>query len=426
MVKIAEKNQNGFFAQMKENLWRVPLEVISEATQQIAYGFLMLMGQIIDLQDELAEVALIITNIGDTTEDVARNTANFLYASIEAAVTTGQQFQEGIQSNIQNLKQLAFVRDDQERQRIAGELSVIQLGAQTAFGLTLEQSLSSIPSIYAQQQSAVDMSSPEVQAMSETDQSVYRAETALTGLQGIMNGLVVAQRESGAAGADLLQVFASMGTSAADAGMSENELMSLAAVASVKIAGGSEQVANAVKMLMERTYGEGADDLKRLGIETQELTTDEFGNTKLRSRNFLDILEEAYELKKAKPELSGQINQAMGSQRNAASAALLIGGVPEQQRVLGEMDQVTEHSNQFMEVVLRKSEQFGGQLNKVQSSFALLLNEILFGSGVMDDLGEVIGNVADMFLRLATLMKDNPAEVEWIKEAGKVLLTVFV
>jgi hypothetical protein len=426
LVEDVEKKQDGFFENIKRNLWQLPMEVMQESVEELAFGFMALVGQIINVQDELAEVSLLLTSATASPEEMSAAGTDFLYSSISAASATGQQFDEGIQTNIRNLKQLAFVPDQEARQRIAEELSTIQLGAQTAFGLTLEESLETLPAIFSQLQSSVEIPEEIAAGMTSSEQATYRAEEALKRLKEVMNGLVIAQRESGANGEDLAQVYASLAGSAKDAALSQEELFALASVASVKLTGGSDEIANSLKFIMERTYGSGADELRSLGIETTELKTDESGRTVVAPRNFMDILAEAQVMRKAEPEKSKAITGALGSQRRANEALLLLEGVPEQQRITSAAEELGTGGNEFMDLVTRKSEQFGGQLNKAQASLALFLNEVLFGTGIMDDLGGVLGNVAGLMEAMATAMSDHPEAVEAIKNIGKAILTGVV
>jgi hypothetical protein len=422
VVADANKTKDGFFSEIKSNLWRLPMEVMQESVEEIAFGFMALVGQIVNVQDELIEVSTLLGGVNATPEEMSKTRADFMFDSVQASIDTGQQFEEGIQTNLQNVKQLGFVSNTEDRSRLAADLSRVQLGAQTAFDLNLDESLATIPAIFSQLQSSVTIPEQIAKGMSESEQATYRAEEALKGLNGVMNGLVVAQRESGASGKDLIQVYANLAASAADAGLEQEDLLSLAAVASVKLTGGPSEISNAIKSIIERTYGSGADELSGLGIETKQLKTDEFGNQTVVPRSFTDILGDAAALREQSPELSKQIAQAMGAQMRAPQAIALLDGVSEQQRIGEGVAGVGPETSQFMDLVTRKAEAFGGQLNKVQSSFALFLNQILFGSGAMDDLGNVIERASELLDGMAMAMKDNPEVLEAIKEIGKGIL----
>lgn len=430
VVANAKERSDGFFDVFKENLWRVPMELLEESVQNIVFAFMDLVGQIINVQDELAEVSTLLESAGGGRTldpvDAAKQRANFLSDSIKAANDTGQQFQEGIQTNIQNFKQLAFVQDPEARTRIAADLSRLQLGTQTAFGLSLDESLNTIPAIYSQMQGQVQVPDDLAATMSDSEIQTWKAEKALTAMTEALNGLVVAQRESGASGKDLAQVYASLSASAKDAALDQSDLLSIAAVASVKLTGGADEITNAVKSIMERTYGEGANDLEKLGIQVRELKTDENGQQVLAPRAFTDILADAANLREQSPNLSKQITLAMGAQMRGPQALALIEGVGEQQRIAAATEAQDTGGTQFMDLVERKSQTFGGSLNKLQSSFALFLNQVMFGTSMMDDLGNIMERVADTFTMMANAITEHPEMVATIEAVAKSLLTGVV
>lgn len=411
--------------QIKENLWRIPMELLEESIEEIAFGLMQMIGQVVNLQDELKEIDYLLTSASPENTGSGEASSDFLFAAISAAGKTGNQFEEGVQTNIQNFKQLAGVQPVEDRAELSTKLSEIQLGAQTVFGITLDESLSALPSIFAQLKSGIDIPKDIATSLSDAEIEGYKAKQAIEELEGSMDMLVVAQRESGATGSDLIQVFAGLSSTAKDASLSQAELISLSAAAAVKLNAGPDETRTAIQNIMERTYGEGADDLADLGIAVKETKTDESGRTVIQNRNFLDILRDVDEARRLNPNLSKQYTQALGGQRRSGQALSLLQSVSDADRMV---DTVAESKGQgsFWEVLTRKSEAFNAQLNTIQAEFALFLNQILFGSGAMDDLGKVLDRVSDGFRVISTVIKEQPDLIKQIKDTLKTVITMVI
>jgi len=397
----------------------IPRQITDEFVENLIFKLQELVGQIVDMQDELAEIGTLLESSSGTIDisTTKRAGSDFLYNSIDTAVETGQGFTEGVQTNIQNFKVLAPIQDMRERQEISNALSRTQLGSQTVFGISLEESLESIPAIFAQLRDSIDESI--------TDPSA-RAAAAVSELNNLMSKLVVAQRESGAAGSDLIQVYAQLAASAGDAGLSQDRLLAITAASAVKLNKSPVETSNSIKALMERTYGEGRDDLEKLGIAVRQVNED--GTIGFRS--WYDILKDSYTLMNDMPYKSKEITQAFGGRARANEAKKLIESIPEVDRIQQTLQPTSEGGKmtgeEFDVVLKRKSEVFAGALNKLQGSFALFLQEILFGSGLMDDIGNALTRVADSMREIADAAKGNPQVIQTIKQALQAVIIGFL
>lgn len=288
-------------------------------------------------------------------------------------------------------------------------MSKTQLGAQTVFGISLEQSLEAIPAIFAQIREGV----PE----SITDPA-KRAQVAIDDLTTTMNKIVVAQRESGASGSDLIQVYAKLASTAKDAGLSQNQLISLSAASAVKLNKSPEETATSISTVIERAYGEGRAPLEKLGIATRQVGED----GTIQFRGFYDILKDVVALIDRVPSKAQEINQALGGQKRIAEAKAIVQSYQEANRIGGALQptgtgtgQLT--GNEYNTLLEKRRQAFQSSLNEIQSSLGLFFEQVLVGNGVLDDLGKTLGNVSNALHSVAEAAKNNPELFNKIKNA---------
>src|SRR6185369_1126489 len=191
-------------------------------TYRIVDSLQSMLRQLVSVQDELAEVANLFNVVGDRATKVK---SDFLFQSVGTAVKTGQGFDEAIQTNLKNFKILGSVKDTGKREDLANQLSEVQLGAQTAFGISLEQSLESIPAILATIKNG----------MGDIEDPTEKVTLSVKELNKVMDQVVIAQRATGAQGDELLTVYSRLSESAKEYGLNSQQLLGITATSSVAI-----------------------------------------------------------------------------------------------------------------------------------------------------------------------------------------------
>lgn len=374
-------------------------------TDEITYGTINqvqeVVRQLVDIQDELGEVANIF-NATPANADYVKD--RFLSRSIDTSVATGQNFQAGIETNIRNLKILGAVSDTTERENLANQLSKIQLGAQTVFGVTLEQSLENVPAIlYSLEDSLASIEDPAERARQATGQ-----------LASIFDDMVAAQRKTGVEGEDLLTVYARLSASSRDYGLSSKELVSLSSNAAVALGRGAEETSNILRSLFEGIYSEAnQSSFQRSGISTTVLREDgTIGN-----RDINDILAEIIALGNdqsksveynnlvqsiAGPRLAPQLQQVLSSyERNNEGTLQAING---------------DTAGMFDQALSSRIENITSALNKLNSSGVRLFSTFVTGTGLLDSATSTLNNISESANFLSEAMQGSPDTVKNIAD----------
>jgi len=415
-IKIAAETLNGVMVDLnghmdafgrirldedgKENvLTRFKDEVMTQfprtITDNFVYGAMdslqQMFNQVIAIQDELGEVANMFGKVGGAATDAK---AKFLSDSISTATQTGQGFEEGIQTNLRNLKVLGAIQNTDERSSLANQLSKTQLGAQTVFGISLDQSLESIPSILSSIQDG----------MIGVEDPTKKTTMALAELQDVLDKMVAAQRASGAQGDELITVYSRLASSAKEYGLSSEKLLALTSSASVSLAKGSDETSNIMKMFLEGTYSTANEAVfQKAGISTKVLR-----NGQLENRNFDDILQELYGMSKDSSR-SVQYGQLMGSISGPSRAndfrKIVQGYGSNYERILEAENKAP--SNLFDSVLTSKVENFGADVNKLNAAGTRLFGSFLVGTGILDSFGNTLSGISDTASQVSDFFDNN-------------------
>lgn len=373
----------------------VPNQLIQQVTYSIVNGVQQMISNLVSVQDELAEVANLYQVVGDKAATVKES---FLAGSVDTAVATGQGFQEAVTTNLKNFKLLGAVRDPNQREDLSNQLSTIQLGAQTAFGVSLEQSLESIPAI---------LSDITAKLEGVTD-PVQRTTQAIAELQDVMDQIIVAQRATGASGDELLTVYSRLAASAREYGLESKDLIALTATGSVSIGKGEAETSNILRSFLEGTYSQANESqlLKDFGIATR-VTDRKTGQIK--NRDFTDVLDDIVKFTQ-NPETEGrtaQLLQVFAGPKPAGDIGKFVRGyATDYQRTRQGLDDPGAQGA-FGELVGQKIQNYQGGINKLNAAGTELFSSFIVGAGVIDKLTNFLNKMADAASKLSGFIKDN-------------------
>ncbi len=371
----------------------VPNQLIQQVTYSIVNGIQQMASSLISVQDELAEVANLYGAVGEKAATVKES---FLAGSVDTAISTGQGFQEAITTNLKNFKLLGGVKDPTQREALSNQLSTVQLGAQTAFGISLEQSLESIPAILS------DITAQ----MGDVTDPVERTTRAIAELQDIMDQIIVAQRATGASGDELLTVYSRLAASAKQYGLTSKDLIALTSVGAVSIGKGESETSNILRSFLEGTYSSANESqlLKEFGIATR-VTNTETG--KITNRDFKDVLKDIYSFTQ-NPETEGrtaQLLQVFAGPKPAADIGKFVRGYgADFERSRGELDSPTAQGS-FGELVSSKLDNYQGSINKLNAAGTELFSTFLVGTGVLAKLTNFLEKLSDAASKLSDFIK---------------------
>lgn len=400
-----ETPKSGFGEAMNRIRSEIVQEIPEEIIEEFIYGIISsaqeLFSAIIDLQDEIAEIEILMEDSvgGDLSIDIGKMSSAFTIAAIEMAAATGQGFEEALKTNIQNFKVLANVDPITDQTRIAQQLSQTQLGSQTVFGLTLDQSLESLPAIYAQMRDMIK----------DTDLSAAeRAQQAADGLDSLMDKFVVARRETGAAGDELVQIYARLASSASDIGLDPDKLIALSASASVALGKSADETASSLKFFIERTYSqEGIKALNDYGIAVQKIGED--GIPTMRSLD--DIIDDINTKLSESPSLAKGLAQELGGRARAGEVSAILGSRSVAERT--ETALTTDvQGDEFEKDIERKAARFVGSMNTLKANLGLFIQGTLFQSGILDEFGAALVKISEKFKAVAEVFINNQDTVE--------------
>lgn len=387
----------------------VPDELVEEFLFSIIAGVQNLFQSIMDIQDEIAEVGILMEDSLDMEGSVAeleeaadKMSMAFVAAAIDAAARTGQGFEEAVATSIQNFKVLGSVRDIDERTQLAQNLTDVQLGAQTVFGISLDQSLEALPAIYAQLRDT----------MTDADETAgERARQATEALEGLMDKFVVARRESGAAGEDLITVYSRLASSAADIGLNPDDLLSLTAAASVSLGKTADETANSLKFFIERVYSQqGAAALKDYGVAIREVGED--GIPVFKDLN--EIIDDINASIAVNPGSSKGISQALGGRARAGEVSAILRSRPEATRI-GDVLENGVEGFEFEEDIEAKRSKFTGSINTLKANLGQFIELTLFSSGALVELGNSLVALSNHLKGVANAISENEGGLEFIK-----------
>lgn len=397
LVADLSSRYGGLFDVLGKNITKVAEFAFATAA---VYGAVRKLGDafktVVDTQDELTQISLAIKDLGENAE---RFQTSFLNQSVQAGIRTGQGFEESLQTGLSAFRLTANVQNLPERQQVASRLTETELGTQSVFGLTKEQSIDSIGAIYRQ---IVDSGRPAAEAVSDVNT--------------LLDKFVVASRNSGVVGKELVQTFAQLYGSAKELGATDNQLVGITAAFSQVSNKSPAETATALKTLTERIYGAGAQDLADLGIAVKEI--DQATGT-ARFRPIIDILKDAYQRSKESEAVSLQISQAIGSQRRAPEAKLLVQSVPEIERLTTAAGTVDKGGGQFKSTLQELQQNYTQTINRLSLVFDRFVQRILLDGGLLKDVTNFVKGLADVLERLSDI-KD-PQVFRNIKEGLAVL-----
>ncbi len=392
---------NGLFQTLGKNV--VKVAEFAFATE-LVYGSIRKVGEafhtVISVQDELTQISFTIKEMGANADQF---TQSFLKSGIQAGITTGQGFEESIQTQLAAFRLTAGEDNLPERQRITKQLTELQLGTQTAFGLSKEQSIDSVGVIFRQ--------------IVDGGESAGQAVGTLTTL---LDKFTVAAQNSGVKGSELVQTFAGLVGASKELNISQNDLVALTAAFAQTTNKSPKETETAIKTLAERIYGEGAQDLNDIGIATQEIDPE---TKRIRNRQLVDILQDAYVKSLESETASLQISQAIGAQRRAPEAAALVRTVPvfqELQKVIEPVGTQDGATGQFQGLVVELNKNLIPTLNRLSLTFDEVIAKILIDGGALDDIIALVKLLTSALRGLSDI--ENPGVFEAINTSIKALL----
>lgn len=388
---------------LKEFFTAIPRQLGYQLTYQMTDSVQRALSQILSIQDELAEISN-MAGAGPTGPVASQLKYDFLHRSVATAQFTGQGFDEAVQTNLKNYKILGGIQNQDQRADLANQLSKVQLGAQTAFGISLEQSLEAIPAILT---SIGD-------SMEGIDDPAKRTALSIKELQEVMDRMVVAQRESGASGEDMIEVFSRLSASAKEYGLTNKELINLVASSSVAIGKGPEENANALRTLLEGTYSqENQGALRQFGITTKSFNTK---TNQIENRDFNDVMKDLVAFI-TNPETKGQapqLFQVFGGPKLAPDIGKAIRGYAANEQRLDTVQQQKYTGDNFDQLVEQKSQNLQGSLKKLGAAGTELFNTFLVGTGAMDSATTFFDKLADSAGRLTEFFSQHGKEIKQV------------
>jgi hypothetical protein len=392
---------NGVFDTIGKNIAKVAEFAIATT---VVYGAIQRLGEafrnVVSVQDELTQISFTIKEMGANADEFSKR---FLTTSIQAGIETGQGFEESIQTQLSAFRLTAGSGDLKERERITNELTKLQLGSQTGFGLTQDQSIDSVGTIYRQ---IVDQGATAGQAVSN--------------LTTLFDKFTVAMQNSGVKGNELVQTFAQLVGVSKDLNISQNDLVALTAAFSQSTNKSPQETANALKILGERVYGEGANNLNDIGIATREIDPT---TGRQRNRELIKVLQDAYVKSLESETASLQVAQAIGGQRRAPEAAALVRTFPIYQDLAQNLEPVGSAggpSGQFKDLVEELNKNLIPTLNRLSNVFSSTVAKILLDGGLLEDITRIINILAKTLGSLNDI--DDPRIFKVIKEGITALV----
>jgi hypothetical protein len=386
---------------IKEFFTAIPRQLGYQLTYSMTDAVQRSFQQILSIQDELSEIST-IGGAGARGPKASALKYDFLHRSVQTAQFTGQGFDEAVQTNLKNYKILGAIPNQNQRADLSNQLSKVQLGAQTAFGISLEQSLESIPAILTSISDGLD----------GVDDPVKRTTISIQQLQEVMDKMVLAQRATGASGDELITVYSRLAAGAKEYGLSSQDLLALTATSSVSIGKGADETSNVLRALLEGTYSdENQGALRKFGITTKQFNSDT-GN--IQNRNFTDVMGDLVKFIQS-PETkdqSAQLYQVFGGPRNAQDIGKIIRGYAAgNQRVNESINQGYTGEN-FDQLVQTKSQNLEGSLKKLGAAGTELFNTFLVGTGAMDGASKFFDRLADSAGRLTDFFSQHGKEIK--------------
>jgi len=380
-------------------------------TYGIVNSFQEMFRQLVGVQDELGEVANLLGVVGDKATQAK---SKFLFQSVGVAVKTGQGFDEAIQTNLKNFKILGSVKDPTQRAELANQVSEVQLGAQTAFGISLEQSLESIPAILATIKDG----------MEGIDDPAQKVTRSIEDLRDVMDQVVIAQRTTGAQGDELLTVYSRLSASAKEYGLNSKQLLGITATSSVAIGKGSDETSNILRSFLEGTYSSAnQSSFAKNGIATQQFNQN---TNQLENRSFEDILKDLYKLSqdKSKSIDYNQLIQSIAGPKLSPDISKVIQGFGNNYaNVESSLDQTPKGVAQ--QLVAQKSQTFAGSLNKLQATGTQFLGSFLVGTGGFDSAAKLFDTLSASAVKLTGFLNDNEGSIKKVVAALAPFIKFF-
>jgi hypothetical protein len=406
-----EKQLNKFSSAIKEISTGAFRQIGDSFTYGLVNSFQEMFRQLVSIQDELGEVANLLGVVGDKATQAK---SKFLFQSVGVAVKTGQGFDEAIQTNLKNFKILGSVKDPNKREDLANQVSEVQLGAQTAFGISLEQSLESIPAILATIKDG----------MEGIDDPAQKVTASIGELRDVMDQVVVAQRTTGAQGDELLTVYSRLAASAKDYGLNSKQLLGITATSSVAIGKGSDETSNILRSFLEGTYSSANQGgFAKNGIATQQFNTK---TNQLENRSFENVLKDLYSLSqdKSKSIDYNQLLQSIAGPKLAPDISKVIQGFGSNYTdVYGAIDKTPKGAAQTL--VAQKSQNFAGSLNKLEATGTQFLGSLLVGTGGFDSAAKLFDKLSESAVKLTSFLNSNEGSIKKVVSALAPLIEFF-
>ena len=406
-----QKQLNRFSSAIKEIGTGAFRQIGDSFTYGLVNSFQEMFRQLVGIQDELGEVANLLGVVGDKAT-VAKS--KFLFQSVNVAVKTGQGFDEAIQTNLKNFKILGSVKDPNKREELANQVSEVQLGAQTAFGISLEQSLESIPAILATIRDGMD----------SINDPAEKVTASISELRDIMDQVVVAQRTTGAQGDELLTVYSRLAASAKDYGLNSKQLLGITATSSVAIGKGEDETSNILRSFLEGTYSSAnQSSFAKNGIATQQFNT---GTNQLENRSFEDVLKDLNKLSQDKSKAIdyNQLLQSIAGPKLAPDISKVVQGFGSNYAdVEAQINNTPKGTAETL--VAQKSQNFAGSLNKLEATGTQFLGSLLVGTGGFDSAAKLFDRLSESAIKLTSLLNDNEGSIKKIVSALAPLVQFF-
>lgn len=393
-------------------------EVFEELSEEIIYGVIYtiqeVFSQVAAIQDEVRKLTSIISQTGLSWADAKAKTSELVTTMIDIAAQTGQGFEESIRTFIQNYASLAGIESSNMREQLATSMAELQLGAQSVFGLTLEQSLEFIPAIYTQIRDELTRNG------SSLEDAAVKAQEQINGLFDLF---VRAGQYTGASYRDIVQVYSELLPISRNLGMSREDLIAFSATASVRLGMSPEETVNSIKYFFERLYDpERVEELARLGIATRSINQE---TGIIQNRPVLDVLADLYTVASQSPEMERRLSNIIGRFARASEVSRLINMFQEMENT--RLDMYSRLSgDEYEREIEMKAMAFEGLLNTVRSNIGLVFQSLLFSTGVADSFAQSLANLTKVVATFATFLGESGDVAEkvgpFISALGQVIL----
>lgn len=399
--------------EMGQYMVNAPFFIMNNAIQNMMYSVQAFISDVMRLQGALSEMGQIINTIDPqgSTERINK----VMYNSLNTAVETGNTAESGISASTQAYKQMGEISNLDQRGELANRYAGLQMGANSLFGLDTgeTEARKAVPAIYTQLKDGIDKS--------VTDPA-KRAEMAMDQLEKVFAKIIVTSRETGTSAIDIITIYTQLATAQKNVGASTEQILAIIGTGMSRIGKTPEETGAVFRAMMDKVFNEASDSLQKMyGIKTKYV--DEGGQVKNRGYDevFTDLASKANE----SPSNMSSITAMIGGQESRGYLAKMFAGAPDIARVAGVVGG-TDDTAAYDSALKERQKQFDVSMTSMKTSFAAFLAQLILGSGISGDLGNILKNVTDTVQMFTKSLADNPEAIAWIKGIAEFIGVTFV